>query len=238
MILLLEYWRKLAHGILVVDPWFLNIGKLVWILKGTVNYDSYFGSILYHSLQLWNEQGLGYTASVVGKPLHADDMTESWKRLSYLGFVLKLGSKISYLNLLMFTLLMGLVCWSLSSINASHCLVLQGFWYGCIQDAENQRVPTQGLARRFGCHKVEMFYLRILEMLQSLRQSNVLTRVLRLMGPLLMARKFFNPWLKPNAESYLAQYGGTYGKRLLLIQWVLRLCLNHWMKLGGYLGGL
>lgn len=34
-------------------------------------------------LQYWNEEGLSYIASAVGKPLYADEMTESTSRISF-----------------------------------------------------------------------------------------------------------------------------------------------------------
>ncbi|KAK3229980.1 hypothetical protein Dsin_001861 [Dipteronia sinensis] len=70
----------------------LDAGRMVilkkWHPRLILSKDSYSKILIWVKLfniphEYWNEEGLSHIASAVGKPLYADSLTESMKRISF-----------------------------------------------------------------------------------------------------------------------------------------------------------
>ncbi|KAK0608558.1 hypothetical protein LWI29_032416 [Acer saccharum] len=80
-----------CSNVLEAGPW-LFAGRMVilkkWHPKLILSKDSYSKIPVWVKLfniphEYWNEEGLSHIASAVGKPLYADSLTESMKRISF-----------------------------------------------------------------------------------------------------------------------------------------------------------
>ncbi|KAK3204589.1 hypothetical protein Dsin_018635 [Dipteronia sinensis] len=82
---------KACSNVLESGPW-LFVGRMVilkkWHPRLILTRETYSKIPVWVKLfniphEYWNEEGLSHIASVVGKPLYADSLTESMKRISY-----------------------------------------------------------------------------------------------------------------------------------------------------------
>ncbi|KAF7154101.1 hypothetical protein RHSIM_Rhsim01G0107300 [Rhododendron simsii] len=69
----------IAGKLLILKPW----EPQMVLTKEKLSTIPIWVQFAHVPLEFWTEQGLSYIASAIGKPLHADDMTEKRQRLSF-----------------------------------------------------------------------------------------------------------------------------------------------------------